>query len=128
VSYYYNRTVSKTFEDTISELIECLKKEGFGVLTQINIADKFKEKLGINFRNYVILGACNPTFAYKALQIEDKIGVMLPCNIIVQETPTGKIEIAAIDPRATIAALGNEALAGIASEVNEKLNKALDSV
>lgn len=128
MSYYHNRTVKTSFEDTISAVTEALKREGFGVLTQINMADKLKEKLGANFRKYVILGACNPRLAYKALQSEDKIGVMLPCNIIVQENAPGQVEIAAIDPRASMAAVGNAVLDGIAAEVSGKLKRVVGSV
>jgi uncharacterized protein (DUF302 family) len=128
MSYYHNRTVTKGFDETISAVTEALKKEGFGVLTHINMAEKLKEKLGVDFRKYVILGACNPPLAYKALQAEDKIGVMLPCNVIVQEKEPGHVEIAAIDPMASMAAVDNITLDGIASEVSRKLKKAVDSV
>jgi uncharacterized protein (DUF302 family) len=128
MSYYHNRTVNKGFEETISAVTEALKKEGFGVLTQIDLSVKLKEKLGVDFRRYVILGACNPPLAYKALQTEDKIGVMLPCNIIVQEWAPDKVEIAAIDPTASMAAVGNPTLSSIASEVSGKLKKVVDSI
>ncbi len=128
MSYYHNRTVNKSFEDSILAVIEALKEEGFGVLTQINMAEKLKEKLGVDFRKYVILGACNPALAYKALQAEDKIGVMLPCNIVIQEKRAGQVEIAAINPMASMSAVGNTALESIASEVAQKLRKAVDSI
>ena len=126
--YYYHRAVAKSFDDAITAITEALKKEGFGVLTRIDIAEKFKEKLGVDFRKYVILGACNPPLAYKALQAEDKIGVMLPCNVIVQELTSGEIEVAAIDPKASMSAVGNPVLEPVAQEVSARLKRAVDSV
>jgi uncharacterized protein (DUF302 family) len=128
MSYYHNRVVKKGFEETISAVTEALKKEGFGVLSKIDMSEKLKEKLGVDFRRYVILGACNPPLAYKALQTEDKIGVMLPCNIIVQEWAPDQVEIAAIDPAAAMAAVGNPTLNGIAAEVSDKLKKVVYSI
>ncbi len=128
MSYYHNRTINKNFEETISAVTEALKKEGFGVLTQIDMADKFKEKLGVDFRKYVILGACNPPLAYKALQTEDKIGVMLPCSVIVQEWAPGKVEIATIDPMSSMAAVDNPALEEIAAEVSTRLKRVVDLI
>jgi uncharacterized protein (DUF302 family) len=128
MKYYHSRTVSKIgFDDVISSVTEALKKEGFGILSQINIAEKLKEKLGIDFKKYVILGACNPPLAYKALQAEDKIGVMLPCNVIIVEQESGIVEIAAIDPMASMATVGNRALVPIAEEVSKKLKKAINA-
>jgi uncharacterized protein (DUF302 family) len=128
MKYYYSRTVSKTgFDDVISSVTEALKQEGFGILSRINIAGKLKEKLGIDFKKYVILGACNPPLAYKALQAEDKIGVMLPCNVIIVEQESGVVEIAAIDPMASMATVGNRALVPIAEEVSKKLKKAINA-
>jgi uncharacterized protein (DUF302 family) len=126
--YYHNRTVNKSFEDSIAAVTASLNAEGFGVLTRIDMAEKLKEKLGVDFRKYAILGACNPPLAFKALQAEDKIGVMLPCNVIVQEKGPGLVEIAAIDPRASMVAVGNPALDAIAGEVSAKLKKAVDAV
>ncbi len=128
MTYYYNRTITANFADALTAVTEALKKEGFGILSQINIAEKLKEKLGIDFNNYLILGACNPPLAYKALQLENKIGVMLPCNVVVQETAPGKVEITAIDPTASMATVGNQALLPIAEEVGKKLKNAVDSV
>jgi uncharacterized protein (DUF302 family) len=128
MKYYHSRTVSKIgFDDVISSVSEALKKEGFGILSQIDIAEKLKEKLGIDYKKYVILGACNPPLAYKALQAEDKIGVMLPCNVIVVEQESGVVEITAIDPMASMATVGNRALVPIAEEVSKKLKKAIDA-
>jgi len=128
MSYYHSRSIKMGFEASIAAVTEALKKEGFGVLTQINLTEKLKEKLGVDFRKYVILGACNPALAYKAVQAEDKIGVMLPCNVIVQEKAPGQVEIAAIDPRESMVAVGNPALDGIAAEVSGRLRRVVDSV
>lgn len=128
MSYYFSKTIQSSFDDAVSRVTEELKKEGFGVLTEINVKETLKKKLDVDFRNYRILGACNPPFAYKALQAEDKIGTMLPCNVVVQETEPGKIEIAAVDPVASMAAVKNESLAGIAGQVREKLKKVVDSI
>jgi uncharacterized protein (DUF302 family) len=128
MSFYYNKVVHYGFEDAIAKVTEALKSEGFGVLTTIDIASKLKEKIGVEFRKYVILGACNPMLAHKALLIEDKIGVMLPCNIIVQQTSENETEIAAINPQETMQAIGNEKLLPIAKEVSEKLKRVLDRI
>ena len=128
MNYYNSITVDKGFEDAIAAVTEALKKEGFGILSQINIAEKLKEKLNVDFKKYMILGACNPPLAYKALQTENKIGVMLPCNVIVQEIAPGTVEIAAIDPKASMSAIGNEALVPIAEEVSIKLKRAIEAV
>lgn len=128
MTYYHSRVLNKSFEDAILAVTEALKKEGFGVLTQINMAEKLREKLNVDFRKYVILGACNPPLAYKALQAENKIGVMLPCNVIIQEKESGQIEIAAIDPIASMAAVGNDTLLLIAEEVSKKLKNAINAI
>ena len=93
MAYYFSRTIEKSFEEAIPAVTEALKKEGFGILSQINITEKLREKLGVDFRKYVILGACNPPLAFKALQLEDKVGVMLPCNVIVQEHESGDLRL-----------------------------------
>ena len=116
------------FDDAVARVTEELKKEGFGILTEINVTEALKKKLNVNFRKYVILGACNPQYAYKALQAEDKIGTMLPCNVIVQEREDGSVEIAAIDPAASMQAVANETLSEIASTVQLKLRKVIESV
>lgn len=128
MSYYFSKTIQSSFDDAVSRVTEELKKEGFGVLTEINVKETLKKKLDVDFRNYRILGACNPPFAYKALQAEDKIGTMLPCNVIVQETGPGTVEIAAIDPAASMMAVKNESLAVIAGDVREKLKRVVDGV
>jgi len=105
-----------------------LKKEGFGVLSEINIQEKLKEKLNLDFRKYKILGACNPGYAYKALQLEDKIGVMLPCNVIIQETKNGTIEVAAVNPIVSMSGIENPKLMQIADEIQKKLKTVIDKL
>src|SRR5690606_7774071 len=117
----------KTFDQAIGLVTESLKSEGFGILTEIDIRATMKKKLDVDFRPYTILGACNPPFAYKALQTEDKIGTMLPCNVIVQELAEG-IEIAAVDPVASMQAVSNEGLSEIANEIRDKLINAIDRI
>ncbi len=128
MSYYFSKTIQSSFDDAVLRTIEELKKEGFGVLTDINVKETLKKKLDVDFRNYRILGACNPPFAHKALQAEDKIGTMLPCNVIVQETSPGTVEIAAIDPMASMMAVKNDSLAGIAGQVREKLKRVINNI
>jgi uncharacterized protein (DUF302 family) len=128
MNYYLSRAVTLDFDAAVAKAIEALKAEGFGVLTDIDIAATLKQKLGVDFRKYRILGACNPPLAFKALNAEDKIGVMLPCNVIVQERVDGGAELAAIDPRAAMQRLGNPALAAVAEEVAERLARALRAV
>lgn len=126
--YYFNKIVDMSFDDAIAKVTEELKKEGFGVLTEINVQEALKKKLDVDFRKYRILGACNPLYAYKALQTEDKIGTMLPCNVIVQEREDGSVEIAAIDPIASMQAVKNESLGEIASIVQSKIKKVIEDV
>jgi uncharacterized protein (DUF302 family) len=128
MAYYFSSIVSNTFDGAIARVTEELKKEGFGILTRIDVKETLKKKLGVDFREYCILGACNPPFAYEALKAEDKIGLMLPCNVIVQELDDGRIEIAAIDPEASMAAVENENLFGIAGEVRAKLQQVIDNL
>jgi len=128
MSYYFNKIVHISFDEAIKQVTEELKKEGFGVLTEIDVKEALKKKLNVDFRKYRILGACSPHYAYKALQAEDKIGTMLPCNVIVQETEDGKVEIAAIDPVASMQAVKNESLGEIASMVRSKLKKVIEAV
>ncbi|MEK6196904.1 MAG: DUF302 domain-containing protein [Desulfobacterales bacterium] len=128
MQYYFNKIVEMTFEETIDKVTEELKKEGFGVLTEIDVKAALKKKIDVDFRKYRILGACNPSYAYKALLAEDKIGTMLPCNVIVQEREDGKIEVAAIDPIASMQAVENESLGGIAVEVHAKLKKVIENM
>ncbi len=125
MSYHNSKTVNLTYEEAIDKVTEELKKEGFGVLTEIDVKETLKKKLDVDFRKYKILGACNPPFAYKALQAEENIGVLLPCNVIVQEAPDGSVRVSAINPMTSMQSVGNENLAGIAAEVSEKLNKVI---
>jgi uncharacterized protein (DUF302 family) len=126
LSYYFNKTVDMPFDEAVGKVKAELKKEGFGVLTEIDVKATLGEKLGVEFRPYRILGACNPPFAYKALLAEDKIGTMLPCNVIVQELAPGRVEVAAIDPLASMAAVRNEDLGAIGLEVRERLKRLVD--
>jgi len=125
MSYHISRTLDAGFEDAVARVIETLKAEGFGVLTQIDIAATLKAKLGKDFRPYRILGACNPALAYEALGAEDRVGLMLPCNVVVQQREEGRVEVSAIDPSAPMRAIGNPALDGIAATVRDKLNRAV---
>ena len=127
MDYYIARTVTAGFDETLTRTVAALKKEGFGVLTEIDVAATLKEKLRVDFRKYRILGACNPQLAHKALTVEDKIGVMLPCNVIVQELGSGQTQIAAIDPRAAMERVGNPALGAIAAEVADRLRRVVES-
>jgi uncharacterized protein (DUF302 family) len=126
--YYFTKIVALDFNSAIEKVTEELKNEGFGVLTEIDVKATMKKKLDIDFRNYKILGACNPPFAYKALTEEDKIGTMLPCNVVVQEHESGKVEVTAVDPVASMKAIQNPGLAPIALEIQEKLRKVIERV
>lgn len=126
--YYFSRMLKTTFQDALARVTQELKKEGFGILTEIDARATLKEKMGVDFRNYRILGACNPPFAYKALQAEDKIGTMLPCNVVVQEIEKGIVEVAAVDPVASMAAIDNPELGRIAGEVREKLKGVVEAL
>ncbi len=128
MSYYFSKTLNVSFEEAVSKVTEELKKEGFGILTDIDVQATLKKKMNVDFRKYRILGACNPPFAYQALLKEDKIGTMLPCNVIVQELAEGKAEVAAIDPIASMQAVKNPDLQGIAEQVQVKLKKVIDSL
>ena len=127
-TYYFSKTIDASFDEAIQRATEGLKKEGFGVLTEILIHEKLKEKLGVDFQRYTILGACNPAFAYKALQAENKIGTMLPCNVIVQELADGRIEVAAVNPIESMKAIENPALGAVADQVTEMLKRVIDSL
>ena len=128
MKYYFSKTVTLPFNDAIEKVIAELKKEGFGVLTDIDVKQTLKKKLDVDFKKYRILGACNPPFAYKALQVEDKIGTMLPCNVIVQEIDEGRVEVAAIDPVASMQAIANPALKDVAEKVQGKLKKVIENI
>ena len=126
--YYFNKTVDLSFDDAIERVTDELKKEGFGVLTEIDIQATLKKKLDVDFRPYRILGACNPPFAHKALSVEPNIGLMLPCNVIVQGAGSGKTEIAAIDPLVAMSSVDNSALEPIAKEVQAKLQRVIENL
>ena len=126
MKYYFGKTLDISFDEAIEKVIEELKKEGFGVLTDIDVQSTLKKKLDVNFRKYRILGACNPQFAYQALQKESRIGTMLPCNVIVQETERGTVEVSAIDPISSMQAVQNPELEGIANQVQAKLKRVVD--
>ena len=128
MKYYITKKISTDFDQAVQLVTESLKKEGFGVLTEINLQEKLKEKLNVDFRKYKILGACNPAYAYKAIQQEDKIGTMLPCSVIVQELGDNEIEVAAVDPVASMMAIENPDLTVIAEEIKEKLKRAIASL
>ena len=128
MSYYFSKTVKGSFEEVLEKVTATLKNEGFGILTEIDVKETLKKKLDVNFRKYKILGACNPPFAYKALQAEDKIGIMLPCNVIVQEIGEGVVEVAAVDPIASMKSVENQELYGIAAQVQEKLKNVVHNL
>ena len=128
MSYYFNKTISGKFDDVIIKVTDELKKEGFGILTEIDVKETLKKKLDVDFKKYKILGACNPPFAYEALKAEDKIGAMLPCNVIVIEQVPGQIEVAAVDPIASMQAVNNPNLGKVANEVQSKLKRVVESL
>lgn len=128
MSYYFNKTLRVSFEDAITEVTEKLKEKGFGILTEIDVKDTLKKKLNVDFRKYKILGACNPPFAHKALQAEDKIGSMLPCNVIVQEKNENETEVAAIDPIASMQAVQNPSLTDVAMDVQKMLKAVIEEL
>lgn len=128
MSYYFAKSVDYNFEKALVRVTEELKKEGFGILTEIDLKETLKKKLDVDIDNYRILGACNPGFAYQAMQVEDKIGTMLPCNVIVQEHKNGKVEVSAVDPVASMTAVGNDALGSVADQVREKLKKVIQNL
>ena len=128
MSYYFAKTLTIGFEDAVRRTTEALKQEGFGIITEIDVRDTFKKKINVDFRNYRILGACNPTLAHEALQLEDKVGTMLPCNVVVQDIGGGRTEVAAIDPVASMQAIENPALKRAAEQVGAKLKKFIEGL
>jgi uncharacterized protein (DUF302 family) len=128
MSYHFSKTLDVPFDQAITRVTEALKAEGFGVLTDIDVAATMKAKLGEDFRPYRILGACNPKLAHRALVLEDKIGTMLPCNVIVQQHDGGKVEVSAIDPVASMQAIENPGLADVAQEVQGRLKHVVESL
>ncbi len=125
MSFYYGTTVNGDFESVVEKVSAELQKEGFGVLANIDIQGALKKKLGVDFRKYRILGACNPPFAIQALAVEDKIGTMLPCNVVLQEIADGKVEVAAVNPVQSMIGVGNDELLKIAEQIGEKLQRAI---
>jgi len=128
MSYYFAKTLNTGFDDAVRHTTEVLKQEGFGIITEIDVKETLKKKINIDFRNYRILGACNPALAHKALEIEDKVGTMLPCNVVVQDLGGGRIEVASIDPVASMQAIDDPRLKAAAEEVRSKLRKVIDAL
>jgi uncharacterized protein (DUF302 family) len=128
MSYYFAKTLNAGFDEAIRRTTEALKQEGFGIITEIDVKETLRKKVNVDFRNYRILGACNPALAHKALQIENKVGTMLPCNVVVQDADGGKTEVAAIDPVASMMAIDNPRLRDAAEEVRGKLRKVIESL
>ena len=126
MAYYFSRTLALPFDEAVLRTKAALAEEGFGVISEIDIRQTLKTKIGVAFRPYLILGACNPGLAHEALMLEDKVGLMLPCNVIVQEAADGRVEVAAIDPAASMQAIDNTALTAQAAIVGRKLQAALD--
>lgn len=128
MSYYFSKVLALGFDAAVAEVTQKLKDEGFGIITEIDVTKTLKSKIGVEFRPYRILGACNPALAHEALMLEDKVGTMLPCNVIVQELAPGQVEVAAIDPVASMAAIGNPPLLDKARIVRGKLEKVIQSL
>ena len=123
MTYYFTKTVARTFDETLAKLTDELKKEGFGILTEIDVKETLKKKLDVDFWRYKILGTCNPHFAYQAFQVEDKIGILLPCNVIIQEKDDGQVEVSAINPVETMKVVENPKLEALAEQVQAKLKQ-----
>ena len=128
MSYHFSKTLRMPFDAAVARVTAALQREGFGILTEIDVKATLKKKLDVDFRNYRILGACNPPLAHQALQLEDKIGTMLPCNVVVQETGAGTVEVSAVDPVASMQAIENPRLQGVAETVRAKLKAVVDSL
>jgi uncharacterized protein (DUF302 family) len=128
MDYYFSKTIDQSFDSAIQKVTKALKSEGFGILTEIDVKATLKEKINVDFYNYKILGACNPPFAYKALLAEDKVGTMLPCNVIVQEKISGQVEVSAVDPSASMLAIENKDLQAIATEIKTRLKKVIENL
>ncbi len=128
MSYYFSKTLPLGFDEAIEKVAEALKVEGFGILTEIDVQATLKKKLDVDFRPYKILGACNPPFAYQALQAEEKIGTMLPCNVIVQQKGDHEVEVAAIDPIASMQAVNNPRLLAVAEVIQSKLKNIIENL
>ena len=128
LSYYFANELELPFDEALQAVTDALSREGFGILTQIDVKRTLKEKLDVEFREYRILGACNPPFAHRALMLEDKIGLMLPCNVVVQETESGTVEVSAVDPVASMSAVDNPELRPVAAQVREKLRAVVEGL
>jgi uncharacterized protein (DUF302 family) len=128
MSYYFSRTLATPFDSAIQRATDALQREGFGIITQVDVTETLKKKINVAFRNYRILGACNPALAYEALQLEDKVGTMLPCNVIVQDAGGGTTEVAAIDLVASMQAIDNPRLKESAEAVRTKLRRVIESL
>jgi uncharacterized protein (DUF302 family) len=126
MAYYFSKTVQTSFNDAVEKVTAALSEEGFGVISQIDMHEKIKAKVGVDFKRYRILGACNPAYSYKALQAEDKMGVMLPCNVLVIEQGENEMEIAAVNPTDSMMAIHNDVVKEVAARVGEHLKRALD--
>ncbi|MFP4620760.1 MAG: DUF302 domain-containing protein [Bacteroidales bacterium] len=128
MNYYTNKTLEGTFDQVVDKVTNALKEEGFGILSDIDVSETLKKKLDVNFRKYRILGACNPPNAHKALSAEPYIGLMLPCNVVVQETDDGKVDVAAVDPVASMTAVENSDLKIVATNIKEKLERVINNL
>jgi len=128
MSYYFNKKISADFDVVMKKVITELEKEGFGILTEIDVQATLKKKLDVDFRKYRILGACNAHFAHKALKTENKVGTMLPCNVILQEMENGQVEVAAVNPTASLQAIENKELANIANEISKRMQKVISAL
>ncbi len=126
MTYVHSKTLNASFDEVVARTREALSTEGFGVITEVDVQKTLKTKIGVDFRRYLILGACNPALAYEALKLEANVGAMLPCNVVVQETGEGRTEVSAIDPVASMQAIDNPALKDKAAQVGEKLRAAID--
>lgn len=126
MAYYFSKTLSRSFDEAVEKVTAALSAEGFGVISEVDLHEKIKYKLGVDFKKYRILGACNPAYSYRALQAEDKVGVMLPCNVLVIEQGENEIEIAAVNPTDAMMAVHNDVVAEVAAKVGEHLQKALE--
>ncbi|HBS85633.1 MAG: hypothetical protein A2W91_14280 [Bacteroidetes bacterium GWF2_38_335] len=129
MSYYFSKIIkNKSFQEVRELVTGELQKEGFGIITEINVTNTLKNKLGVDFKNYLILGACNPAFAHKAMLAEDKIGLFLPCNVVIEDDDAGGFEVSVVDPFASMAAVKNEALGALAGEVRQKVMNVIENI
>jgi uncharacterized protein (DUF302 family) len=128
MAYYFSKTIRSTFDEAVEKVTAALATEGFGVISEVDLHEKIKYKLGVDFKKYRILGACNPAYSYRALQAEDKIGIMLPCNVLVIDQGDNNMEIAVVNPADAMISVDNDVVKEVASEVGEKLRKALDHI